>query len=445
MEHLINEQRTLLDEAAKIESSAKEQKRDFNTDEQSRLVKIFERDAQINEQLNLTEKALTARANADSRANDMKRKAGQVGKTPTLTTRELEEVDENFNFMRAVNRVAKGLPLEGMDKDIHEEGLHEMSKSTDSFTERAKSFVIPSSIARRAKYARRDMLADGDPTKGGYTIPTEIRGFLDTLENALVLRAAGATFLGGLEGNLEMPRAITGADTDWLGETTQASEGSPTVASTAMTPHRLAKYIDVSNKFLAQTSADASNFIQNYLARKMAVTWEKAALNGTGAAGQPRGILQIPTGTTAGTASVQSFSGGVPSRALLIQMRQLVAKKNAFGMNMKFISNYDVQGILLATAQVAQYPLFLLSDDNKALGTDCLFTNSVPNNFSSTLSGLVFGAFEYLLMPQWGGVEIMVDQITQFGVGKTRIHAATYVDVGIQLPDAFAIAIDVHT
>jgi HK97 family phage major capsid protein len=196
-----------------------------------------------------------------------------------------------------------------------------------------------------------------------------------------------------------------------------------------MTPHRLGAFTDISKQLIAQSSLDVEGFVRNDLASILALAIDKAVLEGSGASGQPTGIL-----ATTGVGSV-TF-GGAPTWAKVVEFETDVATANADIGTMNYVTTAAVRGAWKTTVKTANQAIFL-AEQNSTNGYGLLVTNQVSSD------KVIFGAFSAASLGIWGGVDVLVDPYgSQAIAGLVRIVAQTYVDVGVRQAGAFAVSAD---
>lgn len=154
----------------------------------------------------------------------------------------------------------------------------------------------------------RALQADAD-TLGGYLVtPMQfIDRLLQAVDNAVYIRQWATVFALPNADSLGVPTLDTDpADADWTTELATGSEDSSMAfGRRELHPHPLAKRIKISNKLLAKVP-DSEGLVRGRLAYKFGITWEKAALTGSGA-GQPLGVF---TASALGISTSRDVSTG---------------------------------------------------------------------------------------------------------------------------------------
>lgn len=145
-------------------------------------------------------------------------------------------------------------------------------------------------------------LAESTASAGGLVIAGEVYN-----EIAAAIRARSAVLQMGVrvvpvEKSLELPGLSAGSTGYWVAENAAIPASEPTFAVAAkLEPKELGALVPVSNRLLrdALTNPDLDGVIRDDMSEVVALTMDFGFIQGSGAAGQPRGIRNA-TGLTAG-------------------------------------------------------------------------------------------------------------------------------------------------
>src|SRR5690606_27444867 len=113
------------------------------------------------------------------------------------------------------------------------------------------------------------------------------------LREQLVLEQLGARIFGGLQSDVNFPRARADIHAEWLSETAAAAPADLSFAGLPLAPRRIAASIRVSTELLAQGDV-IEPFLRMELTRALAAEIQRAAVAGTGAVHEPLGIINTP-------------------------------------------------------------------------------------------------------------------------------------------------------
>jgi HK97 family phage major capsid protein len=212
-----------------------------------------------------------------------------------------------------------------------------------------------------------------------------------------------------------------------------------------MSPKTVAAYTDISRRMLLQSSIDVEMFVRSDLASVLALAIDSAAIAGTGASGQPTGILN-----TSGIGLVAlGTDGAAPTWASQIALETAVATSNADIGNLKYITNAKGRGKLKGTEIATGTAQFLWGRDGMINGYEALATNQIPANLTkgsgTNLSAELFGNFSDLIIGLWGSLDINVDPYSLGTSGAVRVTAFQDCDIGIRHAASFAAIKDMVT
>lgn len=306
----------------------------------------------------------------------------------------------------------------------------------------AQGFYVPYDWAEA-----RD-LVKGTPSAGGYLVSTDVlaQSFIDLLRNRMVVRAAGATVLSGLVGDIAIPKQTGGATAYWVGEGSAPTESQQTIAQVAMTPKTVGGFTDISRKLLLQSSIDVEAFVRQDLATVLALAIDYAALHGSGASNQPTGVA-----STSGIGLVVGGdNGAAPTWAHIVDLETEVAIDNADVGRLAYITNAKVRGKLKKTPVESGTGIFVWDKGNTPLnGYPAYVSNQVRRDLTkgtgTALSAIFFGNWGDLVLGMWGVLDLLVDPYTGGTSGTVRVVALQDVDVAVRHEESFSAMLDAIT
>lgn len=308
-----------------------------------------------------------------------------------------------------------------------------------------RGYTVPAEILRQPVQGQQRDLLVGTATLGGNTVATDLlaSSFIDILRNRLSVMAAGATMLGGLNGNVAIPRQTGAATMAWVTEGNAAAESQQAFDQVTLQPRTASAWVDISRRMLLQSSLDVEAFVRGDLAQVLSLGIDQAALNGPGSGGAPRGVLQ-----TVGINSVAiGTNGGAVAWDHVIGLETEVAVDNADVGTTRYLTNARQRGAMKRTQKFATTngdPIW--ERDNTLNGYQAIVSNQVPSNLTkgtgTNLSAILFGNFADLVIGMWGGLDLTVDPFTQSTSGTVRIVALQDVDVALRRLESFAAITD---
>jgi len=229
--------------------------------------------------------------------------------------------------------------------------------------------------------------ADSD-TGGGYLVtPMQfVDRLIQAVDNAVHIRQWATVFSVPSAASLGVPTLESDpADATWTAELgTGTEDSSMGFGRRALTPHPLAKRIKISNKLL-RLVPDSEALVRSRLAYKFAVTWEQAALTGSGS-NQPLGVftasdLGISTGRDVSednTDSAVTFDGLINARFALNDAYKLRARWLAHGDFYRQVAKIkDGEGQYIWRQSV------MAGEPDMLLGFPAYASEHAPNTFTT--------------------------------------------------------------
>ena len=329
---------------------------------------------------------------------------------------------QRYSVLRALRAlVDKDWTNAGFERECHQAIL----KRAGIAEAPNNGFYVPYEIQQR------DLTATTG-NAGGYVVATDnlAGSFIDLLRNRAVVAQLGATMMTGLVGNVTIPKQTAAATAYWLtNEATAITESQMTLGQLALSPKNVGAYTELSRQLMLQSSPAADALVMNDLARVLALAIDLAALEGSGASGQPTGISQ--------TAGIGSVTGTSIDYAKVLEFQTDVAGGNALAANCAYVTTPAVASLLkqrVAFSSTAS-PLWeggIL--DGNLQGFRAVATNSV------TAASMVFGDFSQVVIGEWGMLELALNPYANFAAAISGIRAIQTVDIGIRQAGAFSRA-----
>jgi HK97 family phage major capsid protein len=350
-----------------------------------------------------------------------------IGSTNALESQDIgmsEKEVKNFSMMRAIHALANPTDRRAQEAAAFE---FECSRAAaDEYGKTAQGIMLPADVLRT--WNKRDLNSSdeadlfSDDYRGG--------AFIDALRNSSSVMAAGATMLGGLSGDVKIPKKTAVSSAAWIeNEGGAATESEMTVGNVSLSPKTLGAFTDVTRQLLIQSSLDVENLIRDDLTKAMAIAIDKAGLEGTGATGQPTGLLN------AGINQVTNFAAAAPTFAEAISLETAVADDNALLGNLSYILPPSMAGALKSTAKDSGSGSFVF-EGGQINGYNAIVSKQ------ATEGNMYFGNFSDLLIGMFGGLDIVVDPYTASTTGTVRVVALQSVDAAVRNAESFAFGND---
>jgi hypothetical protein len=296
---------------------------------------------------------------------------------------------------------------------------------------------------------RRD-LSITSPSTGAVTVQTSVGDeVIPFLRSKTVCGRLGATLIDGLtNGNVKLPRCITGGVASWLPEIGPGADADQNFDYFTATPKRIQASTVLSRQLVYQSSPDIEAFIANDLANAIAVAVDNAAINGTGVAPQPLGILNYPANlplsyTYSSRSANVTFGGPTTWGNVLLFEKNVelanVVNDGTFG----YATDPLCRDRWQQNTKVATYPSFLwenTSDPSDPFGR----VNGRKAISSTQIQGskVIFGKWSEMLICTWLGLDIMVDPFSLAVTGEIRVQVSLLADIQFRYPIAFCASTD---
>jgi HK97 family phage major capsid protein/HK97 family phage prohead protease len=336
----------------------------------------------------------------------------------------------NFSIMRAIRALANP-----GNRSYQKEAEFEFEASraaADLAGKQSRGIMIPADVLNRTFSTTTPA---GGP--GSNAIANELRPdlFIELLRNR-TWALKRVTTMGGLVGNVDIPRQNAANQAYWVGEGSAPTEGDPGIDQISFTPHSLAAWTDITRRLMLQSTPDAELVVRNDLLRIMAIALDYAVLYGTGLNGQPKG-LQAQTGINA-----LQTAGALPTYNEYVEMETHLAIHNADVGSMSYVLNPTARGAAKTTlkfpagvggATVGQGGA-IWEPGNTINGYQTDVTNQVA------ASDTWFGHWADFIVAMWSGLDLMVDPYSLSTSGGTRIVCFQDVDMNVRHLQSFCYA-----
>jgi len=282
----------------------------------------------------------------------------------------------------------------------------------------ADSSTLPEEIA----LGRRDLTVAG-VQGSNYLVGTPNAPIIETLAPFSIAVQAGITVTTGLRDNQLVPRETSLPTSYWLGgENVSITEGQPNLGVTSVEPYMAGVLLEFSEQFRRQANAEA--YLQSALLRSIGRLIDQAVLGGTGADGQPLGLIHQP--------GVKTQSGTSLGLSGLVTM--VKNARAAGGQSVGFIADPDAEALLRAR-EAASGNGFCWSGDTVA-GVPAFATSLAP------ASTVIAGPWPSVNLLTWGDFTVQVTH-TDFARGILGMRVIVGVDVVVGNPAAFTVAASV--
>ena len=400
-------------------------------DEKVKFQEAFEKAEELKREVEAAEKEQSQNAEIAKMAGMTITGEGTQGKFT-----EGDKVDiRKFKVTKGLSKIAKGKPLDGVEKEVNTMAEDEATKSGISLE---GELNLPSSLYAVGQKDYEAKVKDLTlATEAGDVRPTEFGELIPILRSDPVLASLGARVLTGLSGNMQWPRQDGAGTFAWEGETDANAETTQTLDNLSMTPNRVGGFTDISQQLIIQASFGAEQFVTEDLRVGLDIEIDSKGIDGSGASNEPTGIINT---SGIGNADIGT-NGGALTYAKTLELMQDVHAANGMSGSLAFLTTPEVlyQELMQVPKQASGVEgNFIYNGEGPMFGHPLAVSNQVPKDRTkgtgTALHVALFGDFSQVILGFWGGVSLLIDPYTQATNGLLRVVINAYADVGVRLP-----------
>lgn len=283
-------------------------------------------------------------------------------------------------------------------------------------------------------FAARDLSAGGSDTGKYLTSTQNLIGL--TIEGPRprsIVSRFGATILRP-DIVSTIPRVTSSPDAVWLGgETVGSTPQDDGFGAITIRPYAVSTTVRLSRQMVVAGGAERDAVIKTLLRNRILEALDRVVFSGTGADGQPLGIMNI-SGIGAVSGTSLALAGLVAGQREVALSETLAATPGSTG----YAAHPGVADLLMQRQKFAGASVALwegeLSDGTVA-GAPAIASTAVP------LGRLIFGDWSQLAIAEYdgGSIEIAVDPFTDFRSGRVTVRAYARFDVFLRYISAFTL------
>jgi len=399
------------------------------------------------------EYALTGKSEEDLKTKIQEQRTQWIAKVPTAMPKLTETEKRQYSISRAIladaslrDRDVKG-DTQCMELDISQD--IEKRMNVPGYKPKG-GFFIPTGIALRGlqpasanaqeefvRFMRQMFLRAGldtlTDTKGQELVFTEAGSFIDLLRKKAMVAQLGATVLPGLQGNVAFPKQIGAGTFSWVAENpgSDVADSNLTLDQVTLSPKTGMTSTSYSRQLLRQGVVDADGMVMSDIVKITALGIDLAALHGTGASNQPRGLY-----STTGVGSV-AFGGAI-TFAKVVDMETAIAAADAEIGTMAYLTTPNIRGTAKKTLEAASAGSKMIWQNGEMNGYRAEATNQISKTLGTGSDhGILFGVWAELMIGEWGAMEIITDPYRLKKQGMIEVTNFVMVDVAPRYPEAF--------
>ena len=406
---------------AEYESALKEARKSAAQDERSRVAEMIELGERFNA-VGLAREHISKGKNINAfrsallERQERNEAVGSMGDKPATELGMADSDAKRYSIIRAINAAATG--------DWSKAGFErECSISiADKIGREARGFFVPFDVQTRVSPPMNT--TDQTSLVGTTHLAAS---FIEQLRNQSVVARLGARLLTGLVGNVDIPKQTAGSTFTWLAENGASTDSDLTIGQVSLSPKTIGGAIPMTRRLLKQGTPDAEMLARSDLIQGAALAIDVGALSGTGAAGQPLGIMNT---TGINTQAIADLANGFPTFAEMVGFETAVLTDNALMGAMNYVTTPAIQGHMKTTF-VDIGSGIRIQQDGQVNGYNSTATNQL------SAKSILFGNFNDCLIGMWGVLDLSVDTSTLASSGGIVVRAFQDVDVAVRHAESF--------
>lgn len=365
-----------------------------------------------------------------------------------------EKEQRSYSIVRAVQAfIEKDWSKAGFELECSREIEKRSGRSASGFFVPVRDLKVSRQSAQNARAVmERAPYATNVPAQAGVLVATELdsANFIDILRNRPLVMQLGTRMLTGLTGNLDLPRRTGTSTAYWVAEGGAPPESEGAFDLINFRPKTLGALTAMTRLMMMQSTPDIEQLVRDDLAQVIGLEIDRVCIDGSGVAGQPRGILQTP-----GIGSVSlGANGGAITMDAIVDLETLVATANADVGSLNYLTNAKVVGALKKLKSTTGQYLWIGADSGLAPGTPGSIngyrvgrTNQIPGNKTkgtgTNLSCLLYGNFRDLYVAEWGLLDLLPNPYgAGYAAGNVEIRALQTLDVQVARASSFSAITD---
>ncbi|MEE4303591.1 MAG: phage major capsid protein [Wenzhouxiangella sp.] len=341
-----------------------------------------------------------------------------------LETREGKEWDDligRFELRQAALNLDEGRALDGATAEIVQE-----LRSQGGY----RGIPIPwAALEQRAG----ETIASGTPD------PVQTRQIIDRLFPQSVASRMGGSMVNIQQGESEYPVTTSSITAGWQSSETGDVAG-PTVYATTDRPlapdHTLGIQAKITRKAMKQSGNALEQAVRRDLNGAIAAELDKAVFLGSGASGEPDGIIADASGYGITETDISAAADWAAFRAAVVRFMKANAANSPDAVRLLIRPEVwsDMDDTLISGTAVSEWDRMVrnISAGNIAMSPNAL--NEPDSNGSTALLTTAAGGVPPFFVATWGAVDLIRDPYSDAASGQLRLTALTTMDVTVARP-----------
>ena len=281
----------------------------------------------------------------------------------------------------------------------------------------------------------------GETIAGGTPNPIQTRPIIDRLFPDSVASRMGAQMISIEAGAIEWPVTTSAVTAGWAASESGNVAGPTSYATTdrAMSPdHNLGIQMRITRKALKQSGAALEQAVRRDMNGAMGAAMDQAAFLGTGANGQPLGIITgaATYGITATAVDALASWGAFRAAVTRFMTSNAAGSPDAVRSLIRPELWDYLDSVLISGTAVSEWDRLVknLPSGNIAMTNNALAAPSGTPAATSALLTTAAGGVAPIFIGAWGAVDMIRDPYSDAQSGGLRITALATMDVTVARP-----------
>ena len=293
---------------------------------------------------------------------------------------------------------------------------------------------------------RKRAMSSGIDASGGFIVPDEaIPQVIERLKAQVIAFQLGAREMNATAAPIRIPRISTSVTASWVsGENETITDSDMGLQEITLSPKTLAARTVVSNQLLELSMPAADTMIEGDMASQLAIGLDKGIIEGTGASGQPLGIINdanVGTESTSAGPTFEQLTGFIDELANNNSLKGKLGwamHPSVFTTLMKLKSANETAGT--PSLDVTRHAVTERAPDS-ILSYPYATTTSFTA--SSGAGSLIFGNWDDVLVALWGGLRLSANMFgdSAFSKDQTHIRAIMRADTALRHAESFCVSV----
>lgn len=422
-----------------INSACETEKRARNEEEKGQWTTLKEEIRALEEELtDLKELEEDKAKRAAAKAEEERKAAAAAGGGASKGEEEEQnKIKETYKFSRAWDSLMNGKPLDGLEREMHEEA--------DKEARSASAKISITGVGIPAFMVNPEKRTDVDQTTAGIQ-PTVVQGYVDAIRESAVYEQVipSGNIMHGLTADVKLTKIEANSLAWATAENSAAADGGANPGKDTLAPVRLTGYVDVSNRVTMQNGEVVINAIMRDLGRETANKIDASLFstaNVTNAPGSIAATSGVGTFTEAASYAASSATANGSVYDDILAARQTLANSGALQGSLAYVGHSKLMSDIHKSPKVISVSAAAMSSTGSPAvynvdGLKFVLTTACTSN-GTTSADFVLGDFSKVYVGFFGGMDMVLDPWSVHLNDQKRIIVHRHLDTSLLQGGAF--------